>query len=81
MTQVLVNMQADTVIISVDPAVLKVYGAEAKQRGLASGTALIEALIADWPALLAPAQPKARPIVFLPNEYTLNVDALAEGSY
>ena len=61
MTQVLIDKQVDTVIISVDPAVMKVYGAEAKQRGLPSGTALIEALIADWPAILAPAQSHPEP--------------------
>lgn len=64
MTQILIDKQADTVIISVDPAVMKVYSAEAKQRGLPSGTALIEALIADWPTILAPVQPQPTPIVF-----------------
>lgn len=49
MMQILIDKQADTVIISVDPAVMKIYAAEAKQRGLPSGTSLIEALIADWP--------------------------------
>lgn len=68
MTQVLIDKQADTVIISVDPAVMKVYAAEAKQRGLPSGTALIEALVADWPAILAPVQPVPVPIVLVQDD-------------
>lgn len=63
MTQIMIDKQADTVIISVDPAVMRVYAAEAKQRGFPSGTALIEALIADWQAMLAPVV-LPTPIVF-----------------
>lgn len=82
MTQIMIDKQADTVIISVDPAVMKIYAAEAKQRGLSSGMALIEALVADWQAMLAPVQPKQEPmpIIFSPNEYSLDTPPFG-GSY
>lgn len=74
MTQIMIDEQAYTVIISVDPEVMKIYAAEAKQRGLSSGIALIQALVADWQAILEPVQPKQEPmpVIFSPNEYSLD---------
>ena len=46
------------IMIDIDPAVMRVYQAEAEKRGYPSGQALISALLADWPAILAPVTPK-----------------------
>ena len=46
------------IMIDIDPAVMRVYQAEAEKRGYPSGQALISALLADWPAVLAPVAPK-----------------------
>ena len=43
------------ILIDIQPSVMRVYQAEASQRGFATGQALIAALLADWPAILAPA--------------------------
>lgn len=46
-------------IIGIDPGVLRVYQSESVKRDIDGGaTELIEALLADWPAILAPVQPK-----------------------
>ena len=49
MTQILIGIDHDT---------MRVYQAEAEKRGYPSGQALISALLADWPAVLAPVAPK-----------------------
>ena len=46
------------IMIVIDPAVMRVYQTEAAKRGYPSGQALISALLADWPAILAPVTPK-----------------------
>jgi len=51
--------QPGTAIIGIAPSVWRVYEAAAKERGIGGGaTELIEALLADWPAILAPVHPK-----------------------
>ena len=52
-------VQPDSTIIGITPSVWRIYQAEAEKRGIAGGaTELIEALLADWPAILAPVAPK-----------------------
>ena len=46
MTQILIDIAQST---------MRVYQAAAAERGYANGQALISALLADWPAILAPA--------------------------
>lgn len=46
----------DTVILSIDPVVMSVYEAHAKTLGL-DVAELLEGLLANWPAILAPAKP------------------------
>ena len=51
--------QPGNAIIGIAPSVWRVYEAAAKERGYSGGaTELIEALLADWPAILAPVAPK-----------------------
>ena len=51
--------QPGNAIIGIAPSVWRIYEAAAKERGVPGGaTELIEALLADWPAILAPVQPK-----------------------
>ena len=51
--------QPGNAIIGIAPSVWRVYEAAAKERGVPGGaTELIEALLADWPAILAPVTPK-----------------------
>jgi hypothetical protein len=60
MTQIMVDCDLTkfTVPVSLDRATFKVYDAEAKRRGMEHAGVLIEALLADWPAVLAPVAPK-----------------------
>lgn len=60
MTQIMIDCDVTryTVPVSLDRATFRVYDAEAKQRGMEHAGVLIEALLADWPAILAPAAPK-----------------------
>ena len=60
MTQIMfdVDVTKFTVPISLNRATFKVYDAEAKRRGMEHAGVLIEALLADWPAILAPVTPK-----------------------
>ena len=55
MTQIMfdVDRTRDIVVLSIDPAVMKVYTAHAKTMGLTVDE-LLEGLLADWPAILAP---------------------------
>ena len=46
MTQILIDIANST---------MRVYQAAAEERGFHDGQALIAALLADWPAILAPA--------------------------
>ena len=46
------------ILIGIDHDTMRVYQAEAEKRGYPSGQALISALLADWPAILAPVTPK-----------------------
>ena len=59
MTQLMIDVDRtrDTVILSIDSAVMKVYTAHAKELGQDVGE-MLEGLLADWPAILAPAKPK-----------------------
>ena len=51
--------QPGNAIIGIAPSVWRIYEAAAKERGVPGGaTELIEALLADWPAILAPVAPK-----------------------
>ena len=45
------------IMIDIQPATMRVYQAEAARRGM-TGQELIAALLADWPAVLAPVAPK-----------------------
>jgi hypothetical protein len=56
MTQIMVDIDRsrDTVILSMEPATVRIYAAAAQERGYPGVTELIEALLADWPAILAP---------------------------
>lgn len=60
MTQIMIDVDPTkfTVPISMNRATFKVYDAEAKRRGMEHAGVLIEALLADWPAILAPVTPK-----------------------
>lgn len=69
------------ILIDIQPSVMRIYQAEASQRGFATGQALIAALLADWPAILAPAHVDdvtpiipaintQRVVVFAPTEYS-----------
>ena len=46
----------DTMILSMDPAVMRVYEARARELGQ-DVTELLEGLLVNWPAILAPATP------------------------
>ena len=50
--------QPGNAIIGIAPSVWRVYEAAAKERGYSGATELISALLADWPAVLAPVAPK-----------------------
>lgn len=65
MTQIMIDADRtrDTMILSMEPGVMRIYEARAKELGL-DVTELLESLLANWPAILAPAQPKLTPIVF-----------------
>ena len=56
MTIITVNADRtrDTVVLSIDPAVMRVYEARAADLGIDVGE-LIEGLLADWPAPGSPA--------------------------
>lgn len=59
MTQILIDADRtrDTVILSIQPSVMRVYEARARELGVDVAT-LLEGLLADWPAILAPVAPK-----------------------
>ena len=65
------------ILIGIDNDVMNIYRAEAEKRGYASGQAFIAALLANWQAILAPAQPQPRPHVtaaklpYTPNDYII----------
>ena len=50
--------QPGNAIVGIAPSVWRVYEAAAKERGYSGATEFIEALLADWPAILAPVTPK-----------------------
>lgn len=52
------------ILIGIDHDTMRVYQAEAEKRGYPSGQALISALLADWPAVLAPVAPTPGPGAF-----------------
>ena len=60
MTQIMfdVDQTRDAAVISIQPSAMRVYEAAAKERGYSGAPELIEALLADWPAILAPVAPK-----------------------
>lgn len=65
MTQIMINADRtrDTMILSIQPSVMRVYDARAKELGL-DVTELLEGLLADWPAILAPVTPTHGPGAF-----------------
>ena len=79
MTIITINKQPDTVILSIDPVVMRHYEAHAKTMSL-TAVEFLNGLLADWPAILAPVQPvTTAKLPYTPNDAIL--ENIREGEY